>query len=119
LWLPADSTLDLADGMNVLLSPSIKKIAIANPEHAPYGRAAMKALDHFKLTDKIRDKLVLGENVSQATQFVQTGNAEIGITALSLALSPVLQSKGRYWEIPHDAYPPMKQMAAIMESSKN
>ena len=64
--------------MDVLLQPSVQKIAIANPEHAPYGRAAMAALEHFGLKDKVADKLVLGENISQAAQFVQSGNAQAG-----------------------------------------
>ena len=119
LWVRNDSKLDLKRGMGVLLDPSVKKIAIANPTHAPYGRAAMSALEHFALTDKVKDKLVLGENISQATQFIQTGAAEIGITALSLALSPALKSEGRYWEIPRDAYPRIEQAAVILKSAKN
>lgn len=119
LWVRNDSKLDLKRGMDVLLDPSVKKIAIANPAHAPYGRAATSALEHFALADKVKDKLVLGENISQTTQFIQTGAADIGITALSLALAPALKSEGRYWEIPRGAYPRMEQAAVILKSAKN
>lgn len=119
LWVRNDSKLDLARGMSVLDDASVKKIAIANPSHAPYGRAAMAALEYFGLADKVRSRLVLGENISQATQFIQTGNADIGITALSLALSPALKREGRYWEIPHDSYPRMEQAAVIVKTTRN
>jgi molybdate transport system substrate-binding protein len=119
LWVRNDSKLDLARGMDVLLDPSIKTIAIGNPAHAPYGKAALSALEHFGLADKVRSKLVFGENISQATQFVETGNADVGITALSLALSPALRREGRYSEIPHDAYPRMEQAAVILKSAAN
>lgn len=119
LWVKNDSKLDLSRGMGVLTDPAVNKIAIANPAHAPYGRAAMSALQYFGLTDKVKDKLVLGENISQATQFVQSGNADVGITALSLALSPALKAEGAYWAIPQTAYPKMEQAAVILKSSKN
>jgi molybdate transport system substrate-binding protein len=119
LWVRNDSRLDLSTGMNVLLDPSVRKIAIANPAHAPYGRAATSALEHFNLLEKVRDKFVFAENVSQAAQFVQTGNADIGIVALSLALAPALRSQGRYWQVPQEAYPRMKQVGAVIASSRN
>ncbi len=118
LWVPKDSPLDLERrGMEVLLDPSIKKIAIANPQHAPYGRAAAAALRHFGLYEKLAGKLVLGENVSQAAQFVQSGNAQAGIVALSHALAPAMKEKGRYWEIPVDAYPALHQSVVILSRS--
>src|SRR5207302_1601575 len=119
LWVRNDSKLDLVRGIDVLADPSVRKVAIANPGHAPYGRAAMAALEHFGIAGKLRDRFVLGENISQATQFVQTGNADIGIIALSLALSPALKNDGRYWEIPHNAYPKMDQAAVVLKSSKD
>ena len=118
LWTRKDSQLELSRGMNILLDDSVKKIAIANPAHAPYGRAAISALEYFHLADKIRAKLVLGENIAQATQFVQTGNADVAITALSLALSPALQD-GKRGEIPRDAYPALEQGAVVLRSAKN
>jgi molybdate transport system substrate-binding protein len=120
LWLPTSSSLDVERrGMEVLLDPSVKKIAIANPQHAPYGRAAVAALRHFGIYDKIADRLVLGENVSQSAQFVESGNAQAGIVALSHALAPAMKDKGRYWEIPADAYPVLEQAAVIVSRSAN
>src|SRR5215469_2086323 len=119
LWVPSSSQLDPAKlHMSTLTQPSVKRIAIANPQHAPYGRAAMAAIDHYGLTGKLAGKLVFGENVSQAAQFVQSGNAQAGLIALSLAMSPVMQSAGKYWELPTDAYPEFKQAAVIVSSSK-
>ena len=114
LWAPAGSPLDLGKkGIKALLDPSVQKIAIANPAHAPYGRAAKAALENLKLYDQVRDKLVLGENISQTAQFVASGNAQIGILALSLAVAPTMKDKGTYWEIPTDSYPPIEQAAII------
>lgn len=118
LWTPADSALDLQKvGIMALLAPSIKKIAIANPEHAPYGRAAEAALKSFGLYDQVAPKLVLGENVSQAAQFVESGNAQAGLIALSQALSPAMKDKGQYWTVPLDAYPPLNQAAVVLTRS--
>ena len=114
LWVPVGSPINLAkSGMKALLDPSVQKIAIANPAHAPYGRAAVAALKSFNLNDQVGDKLVLGENISQTAQFVASGNAQIGILALSLAVAPTLKDKGTYWEIPTDSYPPIEQAAVI------
>jgi molybdate transport system substrate-binding protein len=118
LWVPSDSKLDVSKGLAVLTDPAIHKIAIANPQHAPYGRAAKAALEHEGLYDKIKDKIVLGENISQTAQFVQSGNADIGIVAFSLALAPTMKDKGRYFEIPSDEYPVIEQAAVVLKSSK-
>jgi len=112
--LPGPDTL-LRD---ILLQPSIQHIAIANPKTAPYGRAAMAALEHFGLKDKVAAKLVFGENVSQAAQFVQSGNAQAGLIPLSLAMAPAMQGLGHYWELPADSYPELRQTAVIVSSSK-
>ncbi len=118
LWVPQNSALDLVPlGMNALLDPSVRKIAIANPRHAPYGRAAVAAMRYFGVYDKVAGKLVLGENISQTAQFVEAGGAEIGVIARSLAVAPVLREKGRYWEIPLDSYPRIEQAAVILKSS--
>ena len=118
LWVRNDSKLDLSKGLAVLLDPSINKVSIANPAHAPYGRAAMAALDHEKLSEKLKDKFVLGENVSQAAQFVESGSAEAGIIALSLAVAPAMKEKGRYVEVPGDFYPPLQQGCIVLAASK-
>jgi len=104
--------------MDVLRDPAVKKIAIANPKHAPYGRAAVAAMQHFKVYDEAKDRLVLGENISQAAQFIESGACDVGVIALSLALAPTMKAAGTYWEIPSDAHPPLEQGAAILKSSK-
>jgi molybdate transport system substrate-binding protein len=119
LWVPSDSPLDLSKlGIQVLLDPSVKKISIANPATAPYGRAAAAALRHFGIYDQVSSRLVLGENVSQAAQFVESGNAQVGLIALSHALAPALKDKGRYWTIPLDTYPTLNQAAVVLSKSK-
>jgi molybdate transport system substrate-binding protein len=119
LWVPADSTLDIqGKGLRALLDPAVKKVAIANPQHAPYGRAAAAALRHAGLYDQIQERLVLGENVSQAAQFVESGNAQAGIVALSHALAPAMKGKGKYWEVPLDFYPPLNQSAVVLSHSR-
>jgi molybdate transport system substrate-binding protein len=96
----------------------VKKIAIANPEHAPYGRATVATLKHYGLYDHVSDRLVLGENISQAAQFVESGNAQVGFVALAHAASPAMQGKGKYWEIPAQAYPALAQGAVVLAHSK-
>ena len=119
LWVPNNVSLDPQKvGMQTLVDPLAKKIAIANPEHAPYGRAAEAALKHFGIYEQVSGKLVLGENVSQAAQFVESGNAQAGLIALSHALSPALKDKGRYWAVPLDAYPTLNQAAVVLSRSK-
>jgi molybdate transport system substrate-binding protein len=118
LWVPTDSTLDIEhQGMNILLDPSVNKIAIANPQHAPYGRAAVAALKHAGMYDRVADRLVLGESVSQAAQFAESGNAQAGFVALAHAVAPGMNGKGRYWEVPADAYPPLAQGLVLLSGS--
>jgi molybdate transport system substrate-binding protein len=119
LWVPSSSPLNVSKlGILALLDPSVKKIAIANPAHAPYGRAAEAALRHFGLYDQVSSRFVLGENVSQAAQFVESGNAQAGLIALSHALAPALKDHGRYWTVPLDAYPTLNQAAVVVSRSK-
>ena len=118
LWTNHASRRDVSKGMDVLRDPAVKKIAIANPKHAPYGRAAVAAMQHFKVYDEAKDRLVLGENISQAAQFIESGACDVGVIALSLALAPTMKAAGTYWEIPSDAHPPLEQGAAILKSSK-
>jgi len=119
VWSRRGGLVDLQRGLEALTDARIRRIAIANPEHAPYGRAAVAALRHEGLYDRVRSKLVLGENVSQAAQFVDSGNAEAGIIALSLALAPTLKPEGTYYEIPLTFYPPIEQGAVIVKASAN
>ncbi|MCU1241893.1 MAG: Molybdate transporter substrate-binding protein [Candidatus Acidoferrum typicum] len=119
IWMPADTRIDLAQlGWKALLDPSIQKIAIGNPEHAPYGRAAVAALRSVGIYEQVRAKLVYGENIAQAAQFVASGNAQAGILALSLAISPPMR-EGKRWEIPAKMHPPIEQAAVILKSAKD
>jgi molybdate transport system substrate-binding protein len=98
---------------------SIRKFAIANPEHAPYGRAAKEALQNLGLWEQLSPKLVLGDNISQTTQFVASGAAQAGITALSLALSPeVAKLAGNHWLIPAHLHSPLKQRMVLLKSAQ-
>jgi len=118
IWVPKDSKLDISGGLSALADPAVKKIAIANPQHAPYGQAAVSALKTDGVYEKVADRFVLGENISQAVSFVVSGAADVGIVALSLALSPKLREKGRYVEIPTGDYPAIEQGCVVLKSSR-
>lgn len=92
-----------------LVDPKIGRIAIANPKHAPYGKRAEEALRSSGLWDRLQPKLIFGENIAHTAQFVQTGNAQAGIIALSLALNPELSKKGAYFLIPEKLHQPLEQ----------
>ena len=120
VWARAagDAPTDLESrGLDALTSEAVRTVAIANPEHAPYGQAAMAALESTGLLEAVRPKLVLGENVSQAAQFVDSGNADAGIIALSLAVSPALVDRGRYSIVPTDVYPPLEQGVVLLDAA--
>ena len=119
IWVSADSKVDLEGGLTALADPAVRKVAIANPEHAPYGQAAVAALKKEHLYGTVADKLVLGENISQAASFVVSGAADAGIVALSLALSPAMKGKGRHVEIPSADYPAIEQGCLMLKSSLN
>ena len=113
VWVPRGSTLPLErDGLRALEGAS--RIAIANPRHAPYGRAAEAALRRAGLWDHVRGRLVLGENVAQAAQFVQSGAADAAIVARSLAVAPALGGSGRTWDVPPNMHPPLVQGGLIL-----
>ena len=119
IWMPAVTRIDLPKlGWKALLDASIQKIAIGNPEHAPYGRAAVAALRSAGIYDQVRAKLVYGENIAQAAQFVASGNAQAGILALSLAISPPMRG-GKRWEIPANMHPPIEQAAVVLKSARD
>jgi molybdate transport system substrate-binding protein len=105
--------------INSLLDKTINKIAIANPQHAPYGRRAEEALKHYKVYEKIKNRLVYGENISQTAQFVTAGAADAGIIALSLALSPTMKKlNGHYYIIPESAHKPLEQGFVILKKAE-
>jgi molybdate transport system substrate-binding protein len=113
--LKADGTL--ADLRAALADGRVKKFAIANPEHAPYGRRAEEALRHAGLWDAVRDKLVLGENVSQAAQFATSGGAQGGIIAYSLALAPNVSKLGPYALIDDKWHEPLRQQMVLLRNA--
>jgi len=120
VWTRNDSPLDVSRlGMQALLDPSIKKISIANPDHAPYGRAAVAAMQKFGVYDKVKEKLVMGENVTQALEFIDSGTAQAGIVAMSLATAPNVSSRGKYFEVPLDSYPRMDQGGVILKNVRD
>ncbi len=117
IWVRGESKVDLSAGVRALLDPAVRKIAIANPQHAPYGQAAVAAMKQENIYDQLADKLVTGENISQTASFVMSGSADVGIIALSLAVSPNMKGKGRYVEVPGADYPPIEQACVIVKAS--
>lgn len=118
-WVPTASHVLVERGLEALTAPEVRRIAIANPTHAPYGRAAEAALRKLGVYDRVKDRLVFGENVAQTAQFVQSGAADAGIIALSLAVAPALAKEGRYFEVPLDAYPRMDQGGIILNRARD
>jgi molybdate transport system substrate-binding protein len=100
-------------------SPALRKLAIANPEHAPYGRRAQEALAHAGVWDALAPKLVLGENIAHTAQFVDSGAADAGIVALSLVMSPTLANKGAWTLIPAQWHAPLEQAFIVTARAKN
>ena len=121
LFVPRGSPIradsDFADLARALEDNRLKKLAIANPEHAPYGRAAREALQAAGLWEKARDRLVLGENASQAAQFVASGSAQAGIIPLSLALAPAVQGRGTHAVIPERLHRPLRQRMVLLQGA--
>jgi molybdate transport system substrate-binding protein len=116
VWTRSDSGIDVTRGLAIVTDERVQRVAIANPQYAPYGRAAVAALRHEQLYERVKSKLVLGENLSQAAQFAQTGNAQVGIISLSLALGAALKN-GTHAEIPATVHPPIRQAAAVLSRS--
>lgn len=116
LWARNDAGV-ASLSMEGLRSPSIKSIAIANPEHAPYGRAAQAALEHTGLLGTVRSRLVVAENIAQAAQYADSGNAQVGFISLTSALTPRLRSDGHFVRVPKNDYPPILQGAVIVRGS--
>jgi len=108
LWTTRDDLL-VEGGLGVLTNPAVRRVAIANPSHAPYGRAAREALIHAGLWDTLQARIVLGENIAQTAQFVHSGNADAGLVALALVTAPRLTNAGRWWPVPESAHRPLEQ----------
>jgi molybdate transport system substrate-binding protein len=116
LWTRKDTHLP-PPSLDLLRSPGLKRLAIANPERAPYGRAAVAALTCLKLYDALKPKLVTAENIAQTAQFVDSGNADAGLISMTSAKTPRLSGVGSYFVIPQELYPPIEQGAVIVSKS--
>ncbi len=114
IWTRNDSPYTSLS-VKTLRDPSLESVAIANPNHAPYGRAAVAALHALGLTQTLASKLRTAENIAQAAQFAESGSAQIGLISLTYALSPRLRREGHYIEMPRDSYPPIEQAAVILK----
>lgn len=114
IWLRADSPLKI-DKLEDLARADVKRIAIANPEHAPYGVAAREALQSTGIWDGVKEKLVLGENVRMTLQYAETGNVDVALVALSLSM----QSKGRWLLVPEELHKPLNQALAVVKNTKH
>lgn len=115
LW---SASLDVSKSLSVLADKPNIKIAIANPEHAPYGQRSVEALKYYKLYEKVEQQLIFGENISQAAQFCLSGNAEAGLIALSLVLSPSMSNQGKYFLIDEKSHRPLEQAYVILTHAK-
>ncbi len=116
LWARKDSAFQPLT-QNTLSNSHILSLAIANPDHAPYGRAAVSALTWMKLYDQLKPRIVQAENIAQAAQFVQSGNAQLGLISLTSALTPEMQQAGTFVRMPQQAYPEIRQCAVVMLKS--
>jgi len=119
VWVPRSSRIDLdGKGLAALADPSVRKIAIASPEVAPYGRAAKAALEKAGLYETLKDRIVTGQNVGQAAQFAQSGNAQAGFVPLSLAKTPPLSEEGRAWLVPPSSYERIEQAGVVIKGAR-
>jgi molybdate transport system substrate-binding protein len=118
VWVRKDSGLDAGLGLALLRDPRVRHVAIANPDFAPYGRAAVAALQSERLYDAVRDRLVRGDNISQAAQLAQSGNAEAGLLSHSLVLGATMQATGNFALVPASTYPPIVQGAILVSASR-
>ncbi len=119
LWTPERSSVDPAGGLTVLADRHVRRIAIANPGHAPYGRAAVAAMKQAGVYDAVQGKLVLGENVAQAAEFVQSGGADAGVVAMSLVLADPLRNEGRWVAVRLRDYPRLDQGGVVLHGAGN
>lgn len=116
LWARQDSHLP-EPSIDLLRDPNLKRLALANPERAPYGRAAVAALTSLRLYDTLKPRVVSAENIAQAAQFVESGNADAGLISLTSARTSRLTSIGRFYVIPRDLYPPIEQGVVVVRTT--
>lgn len=112
LW---SSTLDVSKGLDILLDKSVTKIAVAKPAVAPYGERAIQCLKFYGLYEKVKDKIVYADNITQAAQYASTGNAEAGFLAYALVMGPELKDKGKYFVLDTKSYKPVEQACVLIK----
>ena len=117
LWERKDSHLP-PPSLALLSDPNLKRLAIADPERAPYGRAAVATLKSLHLYGALKPRLALAENIAQAAQFADSANADAGLISLTSALTPQLESSGTYFVIPRHLYPPLEQGVVIVNRTR-
>lgn len=118
LWSRKDTGINIEKGIKALLDKKVKRISIANWKHAPYGVAAKECLEYYNLFKKVRNKLIIGENIAQTAQYAESGAADIGIIALSLALSNRLKKEGNYYQLSEKCYRPIHQAYAVLKHAE-
>lgn len=116
LW---SKMLDVSNGLEVLKSKNISRIAIANPELAPYGKSAVECLNYFELSDILNSKIVTAENIAQTAQFAVTGNADVAFIAKSQLIMKAMKGKGSNFEIPIESYSPIEQAFVVIKRKEN
>ena len=116
LWTRNDSGIPSLS-LEALRNPAIRSIAIANPDHAPYGRAAQDAIEHSGILSAVHPKLVIAENIAQAAQYAESGNAQVGFVSFTAALTPRLRAEGHFVLVPAEDYPPILQGAILVRGS--
>lgn len=120
LWTSKFSGIDVLKlGIQAVNAPKVRKVAIANPATAPYGRAAEAALKSLGVYDDVKDRLVQGTNIAETAQFVESGAADVGLIALSLAVSSAMRDKGTFWLVPADAFARLEQGGVILSAAKD
>jgi molybdate transport system substrate-binding protein len=118
MWI-SDATIDVSRGLPALTNPAIHHVAIANPDVAPYGRAARAALEHAGVWDAVKSKLVIGESIAQTAHFIETGNVQAGLISMSHLNGANKPAPARVWVVPPNFYPPIEQGAIVTAHGKN
>ncbi|GAB3163751.1 molybdate ABC transporter substrate-binding protein [Telluribacter humicola] len=117
LWTLDSTAIDLS--INRLADKSIRKVALANPRTAPYGEAAVQAMEKAGIYEQVKDKLVYGESIAQTSQYIASGAADAGFTAMSVVLSPEMKGKGHWVKVDSSAYQPIEQAAVLLRHSED
>ncbi len=116
LW---STNADLVKGEETVRSKNFKRLAMANPKTAPYGVAAMQAMQKLELWDSLQSQIVMGESIGQTMGFIESGNAQLGFVALSQVMDPKIKGKGSRWDVPTTLHEPIKQDVILLTKGKD